>query len=288
MKRMKTFPVIALLLVMGLAACVPATAVPVQQTPLNNQTAQPPTAMPLPSTTFVVPTLAPSATPQQVPQTGGTSTAPAPGSVDTYAGLLAALSNMSFLTVQQQGIVQQPYFNVKAQLLTINGQQVQVFEFNSVSDREDAQNMISSTGNAIGGYLPNFVSTPHFWSSGRLLVLYVGQQDAVIGALNKVLGPQINNPLGVSGTPAAAQQIITMAQRYLSNTLGIDISQVQLVSVQSEQWPDACLGLPQANETCAQVITPGYQVLLRVNGQLYQVRTDATGQQVRVTQGQSQ
>ncbi len=307
MKTMKTLPVISLLLILALAACVPATAVPEQQTPIINLPTEtpfstlstptlgvptavnptlPPVATlpiaPLASATPVFPTVAPTLS---VPNTGATVSPTTPTS---YAALYTALAGMSNITVQQQGAIQQPYFDVQAQLLSINGQQVQVFEFNSVSARQEAQNTISNTGSTIGNYVPSFVSTPHFWSSGRMLVLYVGQDQQVISSLDSVLGTQINNPLGVTGTPVVNQQILTQAQQYLATLLGVNISQVQLVSVQQEQWPNACLGLPQSNETCAQVVTPGYQVVLRVNGQLYQVRTDTTGQTIRVTQGQAQ
>ena len=40
------------------------------------------------------------------------------------------------------------------------------------------------------------------------------------------------------------------------------------------QWPDACLGLPEAGEACAQVITPGYEVTLRLDDNVSVYRTD--------------
>ncbi len=322
MKLMKALPIFGLLLVLALAACVPATAVPEQQaplvipatetpplfsnltpfapgtvptsvpnpltTPLTNATPVLPTqviATPFVQTEIVQTPLFPTFTPaptKAVPNTGAAAT---PG---TFVDLVSALSQMNNVTVQQQGAIQQPYFDVKAQLLSVNGQQVQVFEFNSVSARQEAESMVSSTGSSIGGYIPSFVSTPHFWSSGQMLVLYVGQDQQVMNVLTDVLGAQVNNPLGVTGTPIVTDQTVSIARQYLANLLGVNINQVELVSVQQEQWPNACLGLPQTNESCAQVLTPGYQVLLRVNGQLYQVRTDTSGQQIRITQGESQ
>ncbi len=312
MKTMKTLPVVALILVLALAACVPATAVPEQQTPLSQET---PLFQALtPAVTNVVPTSGANATSvlpteavvtpfaptefvqtpivstevptQEVPQTGGNMAAF--DQAGAFIALVNQLTQMSNLNVQQLGAVQQPYFAVQAQLLSVNGQQVQVFEFDSSSARQEAQDMISSTGDSIGGYVPSFVGTPHFWAQGRLLALYVGNNQEVINALNSVLGQQINSPLSAASTPAVSQQTISLAQQYLAALLGVNINQVELVSVQQEQWPNACLGLQQQNEACAQVVTPGYQVLLKVNGQMYQVRTDTSGQQIRVTQGQSQ
>ncbi len=314
MKTVKALPILALILVLALAACVPATAVPEQQTPffltvtplttvVVPTSVQNPVTTPLSNSTPVLPTdvlttpfvqtpivetpVLPTVVPtQEVPQTGGNA------SPFDQAGAFVALYNqltqMDNLNVQQLGAVQQPYFSVQAQLLLVNGQQVQVFEFDSVSARQEAADMVSSTGESIGGYVPSFVGTPHFWSQGRLLTMYVGSDQQVIDAFTSILGPQINNPVGAAATPVVTQQTILLAQQYLAALLGVNVNQVELVSVQQEQWPNACLGLAQQNESCAQVVTPGYQVLLRVNSQLYQVRTDTVGQQIRVTQGQSQ
>jgi hypothetical protein len=74
------------------------------------------------------------------------------------------------------------------------------------------------------------------------------------------------------------------AQRFLAERLGIDIARVQLQSIRPVQWPDACLGLSVEGELCAQVITPGYQVILQVDDRQYEVRTDRTGNVIRLGQ----
>lgn len=40
-----------------------------------------------------------------------------------------------------------------------------------------------------------------------------------------------------------------------------------LVSVTPMEWPDACMGLAQPGEACAQVVTPGYIVVIERGGQ---------------------
>lgn len=180
----KVLPIIGLILVLALAACLPATTVPEQSTPLITSAPQ----------TQSGSTAAPS---QQIPQTGGT---PAPaGQVTTYAQLFSALSGMSGLTVQQQGTVQQPLLNMQAQQLSVNGQQIQAVQFGNASEREQAQSVISKAGSQIGGFIPSIVSTPRLWGSGPLLVLYTGQDTTVINALTSVLGPEID----VLATPTA-------------------------------------------------------------------------------------
>lgn len=62
------------------------------------------------------------------------------------------------------------------------------------------------------------------------------------------------------------QALMTQAQ--------IDFDEIEAIEVEPMEWPDACLGLEWPDEFCAQVITPGYQVTLEVDGEEYIYRTD--------------
>jgi hypothetical protein len=90
------------------------------------------------------------------------------------------------------------------------------------------------------------------------------------------------------GAPAAGEQPgpddqapVIAAVRALQESLDTDVGQIEVVSVEPVEWPDACLGLAQAGEMCAQAITPGYRVLLSAAGQEYEFQTDETGESVR-------
>jgi hypothetical protein len=56
---------------------------------------------------------------------------------------------------------------------------------------------------------------------------------------------------------------------------------VQVLSVTIADWPDACLGLGEPDEACAQVETPGYTVVVQLAESTYTYRTDKTGAVVR-------
>lgn len=71
------------------------------------------------------------------------------------------------------------------------------------------------------------------------------------------------------------------AQRQLSESLGVPVEQIPFVSYEQMDWQDSCLGLGQPNESCAQVITPGWRIIVEVSGQQYEIRTDETAQAVR-------
>jgi hypothetical protein len=67
------------------------------------------------------------------------------------------------------------------------------------------------------------------------------------------------------------------ARQILATRLGVSLDEVRILHVQPQEWPDACLGLATEGQLCAQVITPGYQVLLEVDNTRYEYRTDQSG-----------
>ncbi len=71
----------------------------------------------------------------------------------------------------------------------------------------------------------------------------------------------------------------------LAQRLKIDVNTIVLVSAEEVEWSDACLGIQQPEVMCAQVITPGYKVILEANGQQYEYHTNASGSAVRLVGG---
>jgi hypothetical protein len=67
----------------------------------------------------------------------------------------------------------------------------------------------------------------------------------------------------------------------LSETLGIPVEQIKVVSAEEVQWANSCLDLGGPAEICAAVITPGFRVTLSAGGQEYVFHTDTTGEVVR-------
>lgn len=90
---------------------------------------------------------------------------------------------------------------------------------------------------------------------------------------------------GVNATttlvPELQAEAVLAAQNWVAQQLNETVEQVELISVEQTEWTDSCLGLGQLNESCAQVITPGWQAIFRVNGQEYEVRTNEDGSTVR-------
>ena len=65
-----------------------------------------------------------------------------------------------------------------------------VFEYADESATEADAALISPDGGSIGTSMVTWVAAPHFYKIGKLIVLYVGNDSAVIKVLESVLGPQ--------------------------------------------------------------------------------------------------
>lgn len=92
-------------------------------------------------------------------------------------------------------------------------------------------------------------------------------------------------PQDVTDAATQVSDSLTPAQNAaiaaLSKNVGLDPSEIKMVSVEPMEWPDACLGITQEGISCAQVITPGYKIVLEANGKQVEYRTDEAGTLVR-------
>ena len=62
------------------------------------------------------------------------------------------------------------------------------------------------------------------------------------------------------------QNLIDRAKDDLSARLKIDVSAITLLRAEAVNWSDASLGCPQPGMVYAQVITPGYLIVLEAAG----------------------
>jgi len=215
--------------------------------------------------------------PQPALAGSGPGVSPAAGQIGGYADLVAVLQ-ADGVTVTPGGDVDQPFIPIKGHLITINGADVQVFEFQDDATRQQVSDAISQAQNSINTSLPSGVTLPNVWAQGRLIVVYIGDDQAAINTLTKILGNTITQ------TPAAAApppQVALAAQNRLAQALGVSAAQVQLVSAEQVQWPNTCLGLTPPGAACADTVTPGWRMTFNVNGQQYEVHTNETASVVR-------
>lgn len=114
---------------------------------------------------------------------------PQPSPVKDYESLIENL-RAAGLTMKPAGEISQPFFSVKGRIISVNGNDVQVFEYASANSADNEAALVSQDGSSVGTTMITWVAAPHFYKKEKLIVLYVGDNAAVINGLDKVLGKQ--------------------------------------------------------------------------------------------------
>ncbi len=109
--------------------------------------------------------------------------------VTDYASLIDSLGKAG-ATVEPAGEVTQPFFSVQGRVITVNGGDVQVFEYENATTADTEAALVSPDGSSVGTSMILWAAPPHFYKAGKLIVLYVGDSESVIGALEGALGSQ--------------------------------------------------------------------------------------------------
>lgn len=71
-----------------------------------------------------------------------------------------------------------------------------------------------------------------------------------------------------------ARAAVQLAIDDLVQRIAVKRSAVQVLRAQAVEWPDTSLGCPKEGMMYAQVITPGFLVLLLAEGEVYEYHTD--------------
>ncbi len=86
--------------------------------------------------------------------------------------------------------INQPFFSVIGKTILVDDAQLQVFEYPTQARAEEDASKVSPDGHSIGLSMPLWVETPHFYQKEKIIVLYVGNDSAIIELLESVLGTQ--------------------------------------------------------------------------------------------------
>ena len=76
---------------------------------------------------------------------------------------------------------------------------------------------------------------------------------------------------------AQGRETVSMAREELAGELGIAVDGIDVVMAEKTRWSDSSLGCPEEGKMYAQAITPGYQVILEVDGQQYDYHANDQG-----------
>ena len=104
-------------------------------------------------------------------------------------------------------------------------------------------------------------------------------QDTVV--MTPTPQPTKANPPANLPQPApagqGAERVIQLARQDLAQKLKVPIEEIREVSVEAMEWPDTSLGCPQPGLMYAQMITPGFKVVLAAKDKTveYEYHTDS-------------
>ena len=109
-----------------------------------------------------------------------------------------ASTNALLTALQQQGATvtpgdmlprgSNPFFSTNAQVVLVNSEHINVFEYATSAAAESDAAKVSADGSSVGSTIITWVGPPHFYKSGLLIVTYAGSADSVIQPLEAVLG----------------------------------------------------------------------------------------------------
>ena len=111
------------------------------------------------------------------------------GPVTDYPSMIKSLRALG-AGATAVGDVEQPFFSIKGVMIRVHGEDVQIFQYANAAAADAEAAPISRDGMAVGTRKIFWVGQPHFFKQGRLLVLYVGNNDKVLRSLEAVLGQQ--------------------------------------------------------------------------------------------------
>jgi len=109
--------------------------------------------------------------------------------VSDYASLVDNLKSTD-ASVEIRESISQPFFTPQGQVIKLNGEDLQVFEYVSEEESIKGAMQVSADGSSVGTTMITWIDNPHFYQSGKIVVLYVGNTPEVIEILTEVLGPQ--------------------------------------------------------------------------------------------------
>jgi hypothetical protein len=89
--------------------------------------------------------------------------------------------------------------------------------------------------------------------------------------------PTVSTPAGSTTSSAARQNAFRAASDALARDANVPRDSIAGMSQDEMTWRDSCLGCPKTGESCTQVLTPGYRIMLRVSEATYEYHTDLGG-----------
>lgn len=127
-----------------------------------------------------------------------TMTTFAPKPATDYSTLLDYLRD-SGASVVDEGELSWSFFydNQEVRRVALDEASIDVYEYASAQAMEAEAGRVDAGGSSLRGkedpypaFFVDWIATPHFYKSGRIIVIYIGDSDSIISLLNNGLGRQ--------------------------------------------------------------------------------------------------
>ena len=121
-----------------------------------------------------------------------------PEQVTDYTTLLHHLRNSGAFILEEGEIPRYGFFDIEGRRVTVNENTIQVYEYANATAMESEASCVSPDGFGItkergdmGMHTEvSWIGLPHFYKAGRIIVIYIGDNDSIISLLENALGKQ--------------------------------------------------------------------------------------------------
>jgi hypothetical protein len=200
---------------------------------------------------------------------------PTPPPVEDVSSLFSTLEGAG-ARLREVGVEITPIEGAVSRVYSVNGEEILLYEFSSEQMREVySQELVEQTGESTEFVLAG----AKLWVAGKLLVIYEGTDGGTILLFSGLLGDPLITPEAAIDEPFPPA--VVAAIYLVADDMGVDPSTVEVNAVAPVIWPDSCLMLPDTDEGCLEVETPGWRVVLEIYGETIEVHTDEYGKVVR-------
>jgi hypothetical protein len=182
-----------------------------------------------------------------------------PDSPPTVEGVAAAAESLS-QTLQEAVVLENFATGAYAGIIPVLGRErliAEVIGIHSVEARQAA-------------WLSTLIDADPFPSA---IDVAISPAD-VLARLERIAQNGDATPIAGGGVPSSLLEAI-------GDDLGVAPEAVRIVSVEARDWPDTALGCPRPGEVYAEVITPGFLIVVEADGETIEFHSDQRDNVVR-------
>lgn len=85
---------------------------------------------------------------------------------------------------------QDDFFSISPIVMEIKGKRIYLYDFKNEKAMEKEAEKVDSGGCSIGNFKISWVSTPHFFKKGSIILQYIGNDKAMVNTFKQIMGTQ--------------------------------------------------------------------------------------------------